>query len=1261
MSRRILQVRTGGRWRLAGAGLALALLLPAAVSGQSADEKYRQMRERNSAFNLSSSPTTVLRVNQFQCGLRNQGDTCSDVFNSPTGGGGFWPTGSANQYMFNSGIQVVGVIPQGANFAWAGDTVGAFFMDASGLRAHGTPVTEIYNSLDPADLANWPDAGAFPDFPQASAWVRDTSLFNDVLIGRKTASQQDSWVMYWDGDPGPSGGREHPMGILVEQRSLAWNYPLGNESIVYFIYKLTNVTNNPLFQRLNEARFFGGQNALPDGGWRFDSVYVAYDADPDVTADFRANYATAILPFNLGISYDGTFFEPSFDYPPSLFFPPFFTNAPGIVGIKYLRSPVDPATGQEVGLTSFSLHTNGAPFPDPADVRQGWRYISLNIDAGKGDPQCTFNVSEIKQRRSCFLSQSQSDVRFFIGSGPFSLDPGESVTVAVAMYAAATVATPTITRGANADNKPGIPSIRPGCGAEALRPIEIGAGWVRTLNCPADPTEAVSQFDVQVVPQSLLGRGLVAQSIFDNKFLLGFAPESPPFYLVPGDNQVTVVWEPSGSERSGDPFFAAAGNPESPLFDPNYREFDVEGYRIYRGSDPSNLQLIAQFDKEGTVFVDNTCITDPTFVQGETCEHAGAEVPLNGPFIQFPPGGVVRLKDGSALVVKADTAFAAELAAGRARPLSDTGIPFAFIDNAARNGFQYFYRVTAFDINSLASGPPSLESAGPSQSTIPRKNAPNLQVASFESFLAGDNGQALDPTAPVPSIDPNTGIFSGKMPPTNTAEGTFIPLVQRLLPKFQLTATIDSVVGDNFVQGGCPAGESALGSCWKLYMTFDRDGNRTRTMIDGWTPTWNAFGEPSETQFVLGKAAVPADAEASQQFNIPAGRINFDAAVQGEFLEYIRYSAFEGQGNRRQGVAGHPSRLVAGGSRWFSGANEATPHPTRLIRVGRLEGVDSVWAPIHHTPTTPNGSTYPTSGQMQCFGYGYAFLGRAADVEMTWNNNTATFRDVTHNVPVIFKPNVQASFGFLNTDANGNGMIDWNDFNYINNVSPLMEGLGFCGHADDPARRITLENAPRIQPVSTSGLAAGTMASTGQGFGLYINGERYIFQLSRLPANGTKWTLRTYSGFVRSQDFSGAEPNSYTFTSQDRPPLIPGLRFVFRVNDPTQFVGDSDLSLIHTVPDPYYAVSQYDLSPASKQIKFVNMPPQATIRIYSMSGVLVAVVNHDDPSGGASATWNVRNRTNQFVASGVYFYHVSTPDGRSHIGKFTVVNSGFAR
>jgi hypothetical protein len=75
-----------------------------------------------------------------------------------------------------------------------------------------------------------------------------------------------------------------------------------------------------------------------------------------------------------------------------------------------------------------------------------------------------------------------------------------------------------------------------------------------------------------------------------------------------------------------------------------------------------------------------------------------------------------------------------------------------------------------------------------------------------------------------------------------------------------------------------------------------------------------------------------------------------------------------------------------------------------------------------------------------------------------------------------------------------------------------------------------------------------------------------------------------------------------------------------------------------------------------KVLKFVNLPARAIIRIYSLSGVLITVIEHNDQAGGGEVAWNLRNRNNQFVASGVYFYHLETPSGQERVGRFTVVN-----
>ena len=107
----------------------------------------------------------------------------------------------------------------------------------------------------------------------------------------------------------------------------------------------------------------------------------------------------------------------------------------------------------------------------------------------------------------------------------------------------------------------------------------------------------------------------------------------------------------------------------------------------------------------------------------------------------------------------------------------------------------------------------------------------------------------------------------------------------------------------------------------------------------------------------------------------------------------------------------------------------------------------------------------------------------------------------------------------------------------------------------------------------------------------------------------------------------------------------------------TYDTGLPDLTQVHPVPDPYLATSAYDLAPTTKQMMFVNLPSRATLRIYSLTGILVRVLEHDDTTGGGRLSWDVRNRNNQFLASGVYFFHVITPEGYEHVGKFTIVNS----
>src|SRR5437660_5472889 len=210
-------------------------LLAATVGASVATAKPAPDRgAKRRGANLFALVFGVMNVNHQFCGINNIGELCVDPTNSPVVGGGFWPKGTPDQYIFNSGLQLAGTIPSNAGFAWAGDTIGAFFMDPRGDQAEGDPLTLVYNSLDPSDQLNWPNG----------AIVRDANLYHPVLLNRNTISQEDLWVRTWDGNPALLSGRTHPMGVLVEERGMAWNYPTGNEDIIYFVFTFTNVTSS---------------------------------------------------------------------------------------------------------------------------------------------------------------------------------------------------------------------------------------------------------------------------------------------------------------------------------------------------------------------------------------------------------------------------------------------------------------------------------------------------------------------------------------------------------------------------------------------------------------------------------------------------------------------------------------------------------------------------------------------------------------------------------------------------------------------------------------------------------------------------------------------------------------------------------------------------------------------------------------------------------------------------------------------------------
>jgi hypothetical protein len=294
---------------------------------------------------------------------------------------------------------------------------------------------------------------------------------------------------------------------------------------------------------------------------------------------------------------------------------------------------------------------------------------------------------------------------------------------------------------------------------------------------------------------------------------------------------------------------------------------------------------------------------------------------------------------------------------------------------------------------------------------------------------------------------------------------------------------------------------------------------------------------------------------------------------------------------------------------------------------------------------------------------------RAADFHVVWGAAGVidTVWDDTHGVAVPFNANVGPSWGILrqasfaatpqaSTGDKKNLLLTWSD---IFCVPPLARYTTQCGAIADNLGS-PLQNTAVLDPIairdigaSYAGTAAAGYTTTGNGFIFYLNGHFFLMQMAALPAAGTIWHARFYSGAITGT------AGSYAFSGEVRPPNVPGLRVRVAYTGSTLDAATTsaeNLARVHTVPDPYYVSNALETSANQKVLQFVNLPAQAVVRIYSLSGVLVNVLTHNDPQGGGLLTWNLRNRNNQFVASGVYFYHVEAPDGQTKVGRFTVVN-----
>jgi hypothetical protein len=148
----------------------------------------------------------------------------------------------------------------------------------------------------------------------------------------------------------------------------------------------------------------------------------------------------------------------------------------------------------------------------------------------------------------------------------------------------------------------------------------------------------------------LLKHRTTVQKIYNSNYRFPVAPDKPTLAAVPGDGKVTLYWDRK-SEKS---------------YDPVLHEYDFQGYKIYKATDPD--------------FVDAAKITD-----------------ANGIIVAYKPIAQYDLVDSVKGYFRASPELF-ETVSGRSFYLgSNNGLVHSFTDYDVENGKTYYYALVAYD------------------------------------------------------------------------------------------------------------------------------------------------------------------------------------------------------------------------------------------------------------------------------------------------------------------------------------------------------------------------------------------------------------------------------------------------------------------------------------------------------------------------------------------------------------------------------------
>ncbi len=1218
------------RWLAGTLGVLLFLGVVTTVTAEPPERLKKDRPERSLTGADHITRLATMDRNRVIMFLTDQGEVGSS--GSSVAGGGFWIT-TQNQYIFSSGANIGAQIPNGDGDGNELDTVMFIGGPFSQLQHGSLEFAKLPNATGAGhgassaagvfwDSANAEDAANFPEPCTVDAFRIGLFPSLQPFAGQPFPGFADQTVCWAVNDItggicADCGGKR--LGAESVQTAFAFGVP-AVQDFVFVAYRL-----------FNRSEFINASNSPSNaaGPYDFTDAILGLAIDPDV-GDAGDDQITFFPDIGTMIYWDSDFSETAFVAPP------------GFGAISVFPVP-DPVTGESFQLESFTVFTNGGIRPDP-DSPQEW-YEGL-----AGDP--SFVAFEV----------SPQDIRGMTGTNTFDLAPGDFVEIYAAHFFAPVSGSP--------------PQL-----LLAEKPFLED-------NTTPDPTANQDPaFNAIVRTQQ------TAQATFDAGFVVPTAPPKPDFTLIPGDHQVTIAWDASPvdfvnpfSKVARDPFArTSTGDPDpdapgqgiflepgtviyqperdqggtsgfvtaeeagltgeevtNPAFNPNFQIQDFQGFRVYRSFTGSSedAELIAQFDLDDLVTGGTFCV---------------AAVPVfdeDGNFVNNVCTDQEQLDIGE-----------------------NTGLGFALIDRGGSfpnpsdgpgliNGIPVFYTVTSFSVNpgqspvnvpegtSVVPGPaPLVLESGlqPFQSATPRSDPSSLVNATVGDavLLDGDGNEVPRDSGPIP-VD-GDGNLTGTIPPAQDWDVNLTVVQPTEIPSdFEVMLHIDDY-------SGAASHKVEFAVFCHAFETWETCLSETNgaAFLDGF------FEE------------------------IPAGPSNLG--------QKLVITITDGAGNVLQTPTG-PAEGIATSMGPGNFGGTSTPITTPEIQIlspdnpengvaftlqystdGGARGINCAL-----TGQCAADTEMPASVAQWAFARGNYLQTRVATVELTWSNqggqlSLSSVRDVSNNVDMPFDDALtHVGWGFhaptdlranedglataAETPRTADGRVLFPDpictstasffaCHWHHVAAPFTQGASiFTDLPDDPAIFDKLVAGPDwptdysfYQPGALQETAALVTVDGQDATRLWIAGHSLAMVFNQLPADGETWTLN----FPRGPADTPRGP-------------VPGMAVRIPIQGGTNELADADLSQVRVVPNPFIAADELQRGRGLQRIQFTNLPPQATVRIYTISGNLVRVLEHTDGSG--TLEWDVRTRFDLLAASGNYYYHVTTPDGRTHLGRFAVVN-----